>query len=259
VSKLVEKLGQASQGSPQPLGFRGAGSTATQKGSPMVLIVALAEGDAGAAPDDKARADAVLLAKAESQVVDALGEALWGVSLDKGTDEQLTQLKGMGCDFLVFEPATAPSSLLGEEALGKIVEIEPDMADGMLRAIDKLPIDAVLLGGDTTLSVHRLMVCQHLANLVHKPLIARVHLDASKEALEELRETGVTGVVVTLSARDRKGLSRLRQAIDSLPAVRKRRKERVEAVLPSLGREATVEEEEEDLDLGEATTPQLGS
>lgn len=255
MSKLVEKLRQASQGSPQPLGFRGASSTATQQGSAMMLIVALAEGDAGAAPDDKASVDAVLLAKAESQVVDGLGESPWGVSLDKGTQEELTQLKDMGCDFLVFEPATAPSSVLGEEDLGKVMEIEPDTADGMLRAIDKLPIDAVLVGGDPTLSVHRLMVCQRLANLVHKPLIARVPLDVSKEALKEIRETGVTGLVVHLSARDKKGLSRLRETIDSLPAMRKRRKDKVEPVLPIPGREAAVEEEE-DLDLGEATIPQ---
>ena len=259
MSKLIEKLRQASQASPQPLGFRGAASAAGQQGSPMVLIVAPTEADTGAASDDKARADAVLLAKADSQVVDTLGESPWGVSLDKGTDEELTELKDMGCDFLVFEPAIAPSSLLSEQELGKIVEIGPDTADGMLRAIDKLSIDAILLGGDPTLSVHRLMVCQHLANLVHKPLIARVPVDASKEALEELRETGITGLVVTLSPRDRKGLPRLRQAIDSLPAARKRRKEKIEAVLPSVGREAMVEEEEEEPDLGEATSPQPGS
>ena len=258
MSKLVEKLGQASQGSPQPLGFRGTASAATQKGRSVALIVAVAEGDAAAAPDDKASVDAVLLANAESQAVDALGESTWGACLNKGTEEELTRLKDMGCDFLVFEPATAPSSVLGEEELGKIVEIEPGTADGMLRAIDKLSIDAVLVGGDPTPSVHRLMVCQHLANLVKKPLIARVPLDVSTEALQELRETGISGVVVTLSPRDRKGLPRLRQAIDSLPATKKRRKEKVEAVLPSLGHEATVEEEE-DLDLGQATTPQSAS
>jgi len=90
---------------------------------------------------------------------------------------------------------------------------------------------------------------------VHKPLIARVPLDVSKEALKEIRETGVTGLVVHLSARDKKGLSRLRETIDSLPAMRKRRKDKVEPVLPIPGREAAVEEEE-DLDLGEATIPQ---
>ncbi len=258
MSKLVEKLRQASQSSPQPLGFRGAASTATQRGSPMMLIVTLAEGDAGALPDDEASVDAVVLAKAESQMVDALGECPWGAFLDKGTPEELSQLKDMGCDFLVFEPATAPSSVLGEEDLGKIVEIAPDTADGVVRAIDKLSIDAVLVGGDPTPSVHRLMVCQHLANLVRKPLIARAPLDVSKEALEEIRETGVTGLVVHLSARDKKGLSRLKEAVDSLPATKKRKKERVEPVLPSPGREATVEEEE-DLDLGEATTPRPGS
>ena len=49
MSKLVEKLHQTSRVSTQPLGFKGAASTSTQKNSPMVLITVLPEGDASAA------------------------------------------------------------------------------------------------------------------------------------------------------------------------------------------------------------------
>jgi len=159
----------------------------------------------------------------------------------------LAQLKGKGCDFLVFDAAKAPLTLLREEEVGKIVEIDPSLADGLVRAIEQLPIDAVLIGGEPSLSVHRLMVCQHVANLVRKPLVALAPLDMSKEDLEELREAGMAGVVVNVEADAKEGLSRLRQIIDALPPSRRGRREKADALLPYLGEEVMpqVEEEEE--------------
>lgn len=89
------------------------------------------------------------------------------------------------------------------------------------------------------------MVCQHVANLVHKPLIVLAPLDTPKEALEDFREAGIVGVVVKLGGGGKKGLSQLRQTIDSLPPTRRRRKERIEALVPYLGQESQVEEEED--------------
>ncbi len=244
MSKLVEKLHQTSRGSTQPLGFKGAAAVSSQKSSPMVLIAVLPEGDASAAADGKGNADAVLVKEADSQVLAALGQIPWGASLEKGTEKELNHFKEMGCDFLVFDPAIAPLALLGDDELGKIVEGEASLGDGMIRAIDKLSVDAVLIGGDSELSVHRLMVCQHVANLVRKPLLALTPLDTTKEALEEFQEAGVVGVVVKLGGGGKKGLSQLRQTIDSLPPTRRRRKERVEALLPYPGQEAQVEEED---------------
>ncbi len=245
MSKLVEKLHQTSRGSTQPLGFKGAASASTKKISPIMLIAVLPEGDASAAADGKGNADAVLVKEADSQVLAALGQVPWGASLEKGTEKELTHLKEMGCDFLVFDPITAPLALLGDDELGKIVEIEASLGDGMIRSIDKLSIDAVLIGGDSELSVHRLMVCQHVANLVRKPLLALAPLDTPKEALEEFQEAGVVGVVVKLGGGGKKGLSQLRQTIDSLHPTRRRRKERMEAVLPYYGQGTQVEEEED--------------
>jgi hypothetical protein len=151
----------------------------------------------------------------------------------------------MGCDFLVFDTAKAPLALLKEEGLGRIAGIEPSLADGLVRTIEQLPIDAVLIGGEPSLSVHRLMVCQHLANLVRKPLIVLAHAGMSAEDLKGLWETGMTGVMVEGGAREE--LTGLRQAIDALPAKRRKGKERAEALLPSPREEeiTQVEEEEE--------------
>ena len=242
MSKLLDKLNQVSRGSTQPMGFRKA---ATQKSPRMVLIAALGEGDASAAAVAREGADAVLLKGAVSQMASSLGEVPWGVSLGEATEEELSQLREMGCDFLVFDTAKAPLALLKEEGLGRIAVIEPSLADGLIRTIEQLPIDAVLIGGEPTLSVHRLMVCQHLANLVRKPLIALAPAAMSAEDLKGLWETGMTGVMVVGGAKDE--LTGLRQAIDALPSSRSRRKERAEALLPSPREEeiTQVEEEEE--------------
>lgn len=247
MSKLLDKLRQVSRGSVQPLGFRAAASTS--KSPPMVLIAVLYPGDAPAAAAVKKSADAVLFKGAQSRekLVASMGEVPWGASLDEATEKELSQLKGKGCDFLVFDAAKAPLTLLREEEVGKIVEIDPSLADGLVRAIEQLPIDAVLIGGEPSLSVHRLMVCQHVANLVRKPLVALAPLDMSKEDLEELREAGMAGVVVNVEADAKEGLSRLRQIIDALPPSRRGRREKADALLPYLGEEVMpqVEEEEE--------------
>jgi hypothetical protein len=139
-------------------------------------------------------------------------------------------------------------ALLKEEGLGKIAEIEPSLADGLIRAIGQLPIDAVLVGGEPSLSVHRLMVCQHLANLVRKPLVALAPPGMSKQDLGELWEAGMAGVLVKVDGGAKEELSGLRLAIDALPLSRRKGKERAEALLPSPGEEemTTAEEEEEE-------------
>lgn len=247
MSKLLERLRQASRGPVQPLGFRAAASTS--KSPPMVLIACLAENPARVAAAAKECADAVLLKGGQSQqkLIASLGELPWGAVLDQATEEELTQLKGEGCDFLVFDAAKAPPAVLLQEEMGKIVEIDPSLADGLVRAIEQLPIDAVLIGGEPSLSVHRLMVCQRVANLLRKPLVALAPLYVSKEDLEGLREAGMVGVAVEVKGDAKEGLLRLRQAIDALPPSRRGKREKADVLLPYLAPvEATPVEEEEE-------------
>lgn len=252
MSKLLDKLNQVSRGSAPPLGFRSV--VVAPKSPRMVLIAVLSAGDAPAIAAAKENADAVLLSVAEStkffekleQLAASLGELPWGVSLGEASEEQLSRLKGAGCDFLVCDAEKAPLMLLRREEMGRIVKVEPSLPDGLIRATTQLPIDVVLIGGEPSLSVQRLMVCQHLVNLVHKPLVARAPLDMSSEDLKELWETGLAGVVVKVAGEAREGLSGLRQAIESLPLARRRRGEKAEALLPYLSEEEEITEVEEE-------------
>lgn len=245
MSKLLEKLRQVSRGPVQPLGFRAA--TSTSKSPSMVLIACLAEGPARAAAAAKESADAVLLKGAQSRgkLIASLGELPWGASLEEATEEDLAQLKGEGCDFLVFDAAKAPPAVLRQEELGRIVEIDPSLADGLVRVIEQLPIDAVLIGGEPSLSVHRLMVCQRVANLVRKPLMALAPFDMSPEDLEGLRDAGMAGVVVKVEGTAKEVLLKLRQTIDALPPSRRARREKADALLPYLAPAEMTEVEEE--------------
>jgi hypothetical protein len=216
----------------------------------VVLIASVTEGETKAVAVKGA--DAVLISqvklKGESlaQTVNSLAEVPWGVSLEEVTAPELSKLKEMGCDFLVFDAARAPLMLLREQEMAKIAKVEPSVADGLARAIEQLPIDAVLIGaeGELSLSIHRLMVCQNLANLVRKPLLTLAPLDMGGEDLEELLQTGIAGVVVNLERGVKGELSQLRQAIDALSP--SRRKRRAEALLPYAREEEIISPEEED-------------
>ena len=253
MSKLLEKLESVSRGSVPALGFKAA--TARTKNPAMVLIAALSEDDAKAAASAQQGADAVLLSLAKlsgeglKHIVASLDSVIWGVSIKEVTPGKLSELKEMGCDFLVFAPQ-APPALLRVEEMAKIVEIEPSLADGLVRAIGGMPIDAALIGteGELSLSIHHLMTYQRLINLLGKPLVVPVPIDIGREDLEGLQGVGIAGVLVHLEKGAKGKLSQLRQAIDALPSPRKK-KGKIEPLLPRIGEgeaiEAEPEEEEE--------------
>ncbi len=251
MSKLLEKLERVSRGPTQALGFRAA--TVMPRGSSIVLIAALSEGDAKAATLARQDADAVLISPAKlngeglKQTVDSLAEVPWGVSVKEATTGELSQIKEMGCDFLVFDAAKAPPALLREEGMARIVEIQPSLAYGLVRAIENMPIDAVLIGaeGEVSLSIHQLMTYYHVANLVRKPRVVSVPIDITGEDLEQLVEAGIVGVVVNLEGGVEGELSRLRDAIGALLPSRGR-KGKLEPLLPHIGPSQVTELEEEE-------------
>ncbi len=246
MSKLLDKLNQTSRGAAQPMGFRAA--AAKQKTPRMVLIAALDNADRSSAEAAREYADAVLLSKAEGaqKLVSSLGGLPWGVFLSEAAEGQLARLKKDGGDFYVFDAATAPTAFLKDEGMGRIVEISPSLPDGLIRASSQLPVDAVLIGGDDTMSVQRLVACQHMVNLSARPLLARAPVDMSADDVRELWETGVSGVVVQVTGKAKEGLKALREAIDALPASRRAKSARAEAMLPYLGGEGALEDEYEE-------------
>ncbi len=221
----------------------------------MLLVASLAQVNVDRVADYVAGADAGLLSIAKlssgtetlGEIAQAVPDIPWGGWLTDISRREMKQVKRVGCDFVVFPAANTSLTILQNTEVGKILEVEASLAEGLLRTIDELPVDAVLITGkqaeDYLLTWQHLMYFWRFANSLAKPLLVSVPSTVAASELQVLWEAGVDGVVVEVGVG---GLKKLRQAIDKLtfPSLRRRRK--AEAMLPyiSVGPSVATEEEE---------------
>jgi hypothetical protein len=259
MSRLIDEFQKASRAVAPAMGFRTARSTAP---APKMLLIAGLGPEAIKGPAgnlDGAHAalirftGAAPTAKTSQQMADSLPDILWGFSLEDDDGKKATALIKAGADFMVFPAASCLSAIPGDEKLGKILQVEASMDNGLLRAINDLPVHAVLVadtfeGGDS-LVWHQLMIYQHLANFISKPLIVPAPASLTETEVKVLWDTGVDGIIAAAENTGTEGLKMLRQAVDNLPPRSARKRGKAEAMLPHLPTEARVEppgEEEEE-------------
>ena len=260
MSKLIDKLNQVSQAVSQPMGFRPVPSAAPK---PKILLIAsLNQANAGEMADYLAGADAGLLhisnltsgAKALQKIRQIVSDIPWGGwPRDISTVDAKRMVK-VGCDFIVFPATNTSLAILQDNDMGKILEVEPSLSEGLLRAVNELPVDAVLIGGkqdrDSFLTWHHLMLFQRFADLLTKPLLVSIPSNVTDNELQALWEAGVGGVIVEVQVgQPVERLKELRQAIDKLTPPSPRKQGKVEALLPHItektGLPSESEEEEE--------------
>ena len=241
MSKLLEKLEQISKGNSKPLGF--AAAAAKSKLANMVIIAAVDDNDKAAVTAAKEYADAILMNSLDGKNTVSKSGLPWGASISEPA-----AIKESGCDFVLLNTQDSPISLLQEEKLCRIIEIDPTMPDGLIRATNQLPVDIALIAGDTSISMKRLITCQHIANMIGKYLIVRIPLEISKEELRAIWEIGVTGVVVPVAGDAKKGLAALRQTVDALPASRRKRSLKPSVTITQIAPAEPVADEEPDED-----------
>jgi len=256
MSKFIDKLSLVSQSGLKPMGFRAAGVPPKPR---MLLVASLAQVDADRLADGVAGADAGLLqipksssgVKTLKQICQAMPDIPWGGWLKEVGRGGVGQMVEAGCDFVVFPAVNTSLAILQDEKLGKILEVEASLNEGLLKAVDDLPIDAVLVAGEQEkehfLTWHHLMLFRRCAGLLTKPLLVSVPSDMAVSELQALWEAGVGGVVVEAGVEQPVGrLAELRQMIDKLtfPSPSKRRK--AEPLLPYIGGETEIVSEEEE-------------
>jgi len=192
-----------------------------------------------------AGADAVLLSLPKAGLPRSLAKAFsgipWGGWLEEVAGPGVKQLGKGGADFIVFPAASVSKAVLEEEDLGKVVEVEAGIEASLLKSIDDLPVDAVLIAGEKpSLTWQDLMLFRRGANILTKPLLVTVSPEISSSELQALCEAGVSGVVVGGK------WAELRQMIDKLPSPKGGRR-RAEPLVPRIsGGVGSVDEEEED-------------
>jgi hypothetical protein len=244
MSRFIDRLKQAS-GSGTPMGFRAvAAKTAKPR---MLLVAAVAQADAERLAEIAAGADAGLLivaksgagAKALEQAAKAMPGIPWGGWLKEVGGEGVGKV---GADFVVFGAA---SQLFAEEKTGKILEVEPTLEPGLLKSVDDMPVDAVLVAAENEpLSWRDLMLIQRGANILNKPLLVSVPQEVTAAELAALNQAGVRGVVVKAAVKGK--IAEIGQMLEKLPPPSAGKK--AQPLLPRIGGETSpvAEEEEED-------------
>ncbi len=260
MSRFIDKLNRLSRAEPQPIGFR-----TTHPVSPMPkiqLVATLAQESVESLTDYVAGADAGLLrisklssgAKTLQKISQAVSDIPWGGWLQGSGLGQIKQMTKTGCDFVVFPATNTPLAILQNDEVGKILEVEASLSEGLLRAANELPIDAVLIASEQKegyfLTWQHLMLFQRFADLLSKSLLVCIPSTVTAGELQALWEAGVDGVLIEVTAeqpQDR--LKELRQVIDKLSFPSPRKREKIEPLLPRISQEAgiaTAEEEEEE-------------
>jgi hypothetical protein len=252
MSKLIDILHKLAQAAPSPMGFRT--SKPTEAVNKILIIGRMA---VNSAPPTKGNiaADAVLVyadAEATAQNVQktakALGDIPWGIYLEESGVGTAALIEA-GADFVVFSPSSFIPDLPENEKTGKILQADSSMDDGLLRTVNDLPADALLITDtfedNKTLTMHQLMIYRHLANFVAKPLIVPVPTDITLAELKALQDAEIDAVIAEI---DGDGLKELRKTISKLPPRAAKKPDKGGVILPrmSAGAAKPAEEEEEE-------------
>ena len=261
MSKLIDKLNQAAKAVPQSMGFRMTQPVSTKP--KMLLIASLVQADnIDNLGDYITGADAVLLpvaklsptAKTIQKITRSVPDIPWGGWLRDISQRGIRPIVAAGCDFVVFPASTVLVMPEDDDKVGKILQVEASLNEGLLKAVNELQVDAVLITNEQaeeySLTWHHLMLFQRFADLLTKPLLVSTPSNVTANELQVLWETGVDGVVVEVGVgQPVKRLQELRQAIDKL-TFPPRKQGKTEALLPRIGEETSIvaetEEEEEE-------------
>jgi hypothetical protein len=196
------------------------------------------------------------------KVGEVAGEAPWGLSIDGPGAVRLDfdNLSELGADFVIAPAAVAPASLLTVSGLGRIVAIERDFSPFLVRALNELPADAVVVSHlDATpspggLSILDVMRYREVVDLLKQSVIANTQGQLKPEDVPALREAGVRGLLLDVrtvgtSASSIEATTKaFREAIDKAggPLTRGGSSVVLPQVRPSLGRHSEEPEEPEE-------------
>ena len=243
MGELLDKLERASRGAATPLGF--ASAVKREKIAPMLLLGALAAGDAAGAKlaVDGALDGAIVVGTggAKKADVDRSVAALDGVTFGVWLDEAQPKAPD-GADFQVFSSEATPAGALSGDERTTVMQVVPELDDSLLRTIEALPVDAFLvsLADAGSLTVRQLMRLARVRGVTSRWILVHVASLPTKEELEQLRDAGAGAVVVDLAGATAASLKATRELLLELPhGPTKRKKGRGVVTLPAAAAPAT--------------------
>jgi hypothetical protein len=239
MSRFLKRLEQISNAAPAPMGF---GAARGQRTPGMALVGLVSKNySAGIAAVADLAPDAALLAGAVNaatmrQAHRALGEATpWGVRVGSLTDEDAKAYSDGGCDLLAFPLQSTALGAVASDSIARILSLEADIELERLRALDSLPVDALLLPKANITApwtLGDLAAVTAVSRRVSKYILLEVSQPPGAAELVALRDAGVHCLVVDVASAPSGSLAGLKAALLNMPRRRPIRRERAAALLP---------------------------
>ena len=259
MSKLLDRLDRITRGAFRAMGFA---ASANQEQIPTLglLIWAGEPGKNDVAPLTEAGVDAFILAcgvlgveELEGQLK-SLGGATWGVAMEQPERDRVQSYRDKGCDFVVFGIEETRVDALEEGECARILRIPPDLEDSLLRCLEDLPVDVIMLrrpAPEGPLNLAHLLAISNVRSATGRYLLLEWNSGLTSRELEHLRDIGVDGLVVNVEEVQASVVTTLRDRINALPRRKAKGDQRPVAVLPRPRLTGTVrpqrqEEEEEE-------------
>ena len=241
MSRFLDTLERINRGPTTSMGFGTAART--EKVPAMALLGILSDPGKsvqGAATLARIDAEGALIEgkkteKTLKKIAQTLDSVPWGVGVQELNGEQVSHYREHGCDFLAFGPERALVGAIGNEDTAFLLRIQPDMDERSLRAIEYLPVDAVLLSlgyMEPPLTIQHLITVGSVRDAFSKYLLLEVPGVLTAEELESLRDMGVDGLGLDATAVPADELEGLKERILALPRQQRNRTNKASAILP---------------------------
>ena len=238
-SKFIDRLDEIREGAPARMGFGPARSSKTP--GLALLLVASQDHPAATAQAAALAPDAVLLAgipgpDAAAALRETLAGVLWGVQTAgplPAVDAQA--YRDGGAALLAFGLAGTALGAVTDKDTARLLLTDPATPPEDLRDLNALPVDAALVplaAGDAgELTLEDLARLARVGARVGKHLLAQVAHPPQPAELEALRDAGVVGLALDVSA-GAEAIAALQQSLLNMPRPGANRRRRSSALLP---------------------------
>ena len=203
----------------------------------MALVVS-SEGKDGAAAASGLAPDAIILtgaAVADAGVAgESAGDALWGVRAQSLSAESAAAWREAGADPIVFSLADTALGAVSSKDAARVLVVDSGLSPEELRDINPLPVDAVLVslpGDPAGWTLADLSAVARVSGRVGKHLLLEISGAPDGDTLESLRNAGVAGLVIGMSAGE-DVIRGLKEALLNMPRPGADRRSRSNAILP---------------------------
>ena len=233
-SKFLERLDEIREGAPPKLGF---GPRRAEKLPGLALIVS-AEGKDSVAAASGLSPDAIIVtgtaAVDASEVGEAAGSVRWGARAALLSAESAAAWREAGADPIVFSLSDTALGAVTSKDAARVLVVDAGLAPEDLRDINPLPVDAVLVslpGNPDRWTLQDLSAVARVSGRVSKHMLLEISGSPDGDTLESLRNAGVAGLVIGLSAGE-DTIRELREALLNMPRPGADRRSRSNAILP---------------------------